>query len=749
MNCLSRLLPGLLLWPSLLLAEAPAEPETRWQICPQTSSGFYQYSPPPVFADDQKGATRISASEVESSASSISTFTGDVLIERDGLRLQANRVIYNKPEQTVTIDSKLHIDADNLAIDAERGWLDLESQSSVFDNAHYQLTVNQFQGSTPRLTTRSGDQTVLVDSLFSSCPPGQEDWYLQTSLLRLNHATDTGTAKHAVLWFKHIPLFYSPWLQFPLGDERRSGFLMPEIATSSSRGFEFSIPWYWNIAPNHDALFTARHMNLRGTMLDTRYRYLLEGGKGDVQFDYLAEDDITQETRYQLKYVHHADINSHLSADLDVNDVSDNAYFNDLENDADLGSISHLQRKATLNYTGSIWHADLNLQSYETIDPNITTNNYPYKRLPQIRLLGSQNLGDTNITWTLQSEVTHFEHDSIDRPTGQRFDIYPKLSWPLQGHAWFITPSVGTHYTQYELKAGNDVPLEVEPRTITVTSLDSGLFFEREFDLGFIQTLEPRLFYLNVPYDDQSDIPLFDTGNLDFSFSQFFRENRFNGIDRIGDTQQITAALTTRFLNQSDGAEFLSLSGGQIYYNQDRRVSLYYQGDSLIAPVTDTRSDILGEASAHLGNWRARNTVQWDGVSREAERRNFLLQYRGDNRHIFNVGYRFLRDNVNVAETLEQTDLSLVWPLTKRYTLLSRWNYSKTENRDLDMLTGIEYESCCWAMRLISRRFLQDDNNYERSVMLQIIFKGLGSAGDKKASQILERAILGYQSDDN
>jgi LPS-assembly protein len=313
---------------------------------------------------------------------------------------------------------------------------------------------------------------------------------------------------------------------------------------------------------------------------------------------------------------------------------------------------------------------------------------------------------------------------------------------------------VGTHYTQYNLKDGSsNTPIELESRTITVTSLDSGLFFEREFELGFIQTLEPRLFYLNVPFEDQTAIPLFDTGNLDFSFAQFFRENRFNGIDRIGDTQQITAALTTRFLDQSDGTEFLSLSGGQIFYNQDRRVTLYYDSPIPVSdpvdntPASTTRSDILGEASAHFGNWRARNTVQWDGDSHEAERRNFLLQYRRDNRHILNIGYRFLRDET--IETLEQTDLGMVWPLTKRYTLLARWNYSMTENRDLDMLSGIEYESCCWAMRLLSRRFLQDDDEYDRSVMLQIVFKGLGSAGDKRASQILEHAILGYQSDDN
>ncbi|MDQ1363942.1 MAG: LPS-assembly protein [Pseudomonadota bacterium] len=740
MKFLSGILPGLLVWPCLLLAETAAGPDDRWQICPLSGSGFYQYSPPPVFADDQKDATRISATRVESSSTHLSTFSGNVLIERDGLRLQADHIIYNKPEQTVDIDSKLHIDAENLAVDADHGWLDLQNRGGIFDNAHYQMPASRFQGSTPRLTTRSGDETVLVNSLFSSCPPGQEDWYLQTSLLRLDHASDTGTASHAVLWFKHVPLFYSPWLQFPLGDERRSGFLMPGFATSGSRGFEISVPWYWNIAPNQDALFTARHMNLRGTLLNTDYRYLLRGGKGEAQFDYLPEDEQTLDSRYRLQYAHHADISQRLSADLDINDVSDDRYFDDLENDTDLGRISHLQRKATLNYTRDIWRADLNLQSYETIDPNITLDNYPYKRLPQISMDGSNNIGRHNLLWSLHGELTHFAHDSDTRPTGQRFDIYPKLSWPLQGHAWFVTPTAGSRYTQYSLKNGDDTPLELDARQITVTSLDSGLFFEREFDLGFVQTLEPRLFYLNIPYEDQSAIPLFDTGNLDFSFSQLFRENRFNGIDRIGDTRQLTTAITSRLLDRENGDEFLSISAGQIFYDFDRRVTL----DN--TAIADTRSDILAEASAHIGDWRLRNTVQWDGITHEGERRNLLVQYRSDNRHIFNIGYRYLREGD--TETLEQTDLALVWPLSKRYTLLSRWNYSITEESDIDMLTGVEYESCCWAMRLLARRFLQDDNSHDSSVMLQLIFKGLGSAGDKKASQILESAILGYQSDD-
>lgn len=747
MKFLSGLLPGLLVWPCLLLAETDTGQNERWLTCPQSSSGFFQHNPPPVFADDQKQATRISAGQVES-MDGYSIFSGNVLIERDGLRLFAENIRYSKPEQTIDINSKLHIDAENLAFDADLGWMDLKANSGIFENAHYQIPDSQFQGSTPRLTTSKGNETVLVDGLFSSCPPGQEDWYIQTSLLRLDHASDTGTATHAVLWFKHIPLFYSPWLQFPLGDERRSGFLMPGIATSSSRGFEFSVPWYWNIAPNQDALFTLRYMNLRGTLLNTQYRYLLDGGQGQAEFDYLPEDEQTLETRYRLQYQHHADINQYLNADLDVNDVSDNEYFNDLKDDVDLGSISHLQRKATLNYNNNIWHSDINVQAYETIDTNITVYNYPYKRLPQIRLNGSDTISQSELTWTLNAELTNFGHDSVDRPIGQRADIYPKLSWPLQGHAWFITPAIGSHYTKYNLENGDGTPLELEARQITIASLDSGLFFEREFGEGLIQTLEPRLFYLKVPYEDQSSIPLFDTGDLDFSFAQFFRENRFNGIDRIGDTQQITAAITTRFLDQSDGTEFLSLSGGQIFYAVDRRVTLCcditYTDTSAI---TDTRSDILGEASARFGNWQARNTVQWDGTTHEAERRNFLLQYRRDNRHIFNIGYRFLREDL--VETLEQTDLALVWPLSQRYTWFSRWNYSRTEHRDIDVLTGIEYESCCWAMRLLARRFLQDDDNYESSVMLQLIFKGMGSAGDKTASQILERAILGYQSDDN
>jgi LPS-assembly protein len=739
MKSLPAVLATLLACPALA-AGVPAE--NSWRLCREGDSSI-KYNPPPVFAPEQKDATRVSAETVENLSSDMAVFSGDVLIERDGLRLETGHMAFNKTLQTLDIDSPMHLDSHNLAIDAERGWMDLELKNARFDNSRYLLPDSHFSGRTPRLTLEAGNETRLVDSIFTSCPPGQEDWYLQTGSLELNQATATGTAKHAVLWFYHVPLFYSPWLQFPLGDERRSGFLMPGFGVSDQRGFEISLPFYWNIAPNMDAMFTPRYMRDRGTQFNTEYRYLFAHSSGEAQVDYLDRDEQTLQERYLLKYRHHTDFTPALNLDLDIQDVSDDGYFNDLNSDIAVTSISHLPRTLTMQYTQAAWRTKFLAQTHETIDPNISVDNRPYRRLPQINFYGDTTTGNSDLTLSLQGEWTAFEHESDLRPTGQRSDIYPRLSWPLQGNAWFITPAAGWRYTQYDLLDASDNDMNLDSRQISVASIDSGLFFERDFTDHYIQTLEPRLFYLNVPYQDQSAIPLFDTGVADFSFAQLFSENRFNGIDRIGDTEQVTAAITTRLINTDTGDELASLSLGQIYYGEDRRVSI----DNISIDET-VRSDMLAEIDGRYNNWRARSTFLINQNTGDTDRRNVQLVYRRDNRHIANMAYRFNRDTINPDNSLEQTDLAVVWPLSSKYTLLGRWNYSLRENQDVNVMSGIEYESCCWSVRLLAQRNLLDTGNHESSFMLQLVLKGLGSAGDKKTTDILKHAILGYRPDD-
>ncbi|MCW8854841.1 MAG: LPS assembly protein LptD [Gammaproteobacteria bacterium] len=713
----------------------------QWQNCPASTGG---YQSPAAFPEDKKDETRISAKQVQNAAGDITIFTDDVVIERDKLKLRADQVIFDRPNQKLDIQGNIHIDAENMGIDSEGGWLQLDSNLGEFTNSQYFVPDSHYRGRTPDLSLQGKKQTLLINSSFTSCPENNEDWSLDTSLLKLNHETQTGTAKHAVLWFKNIPIFYTPYISFPLGDERRSGFLMPQFGTSSSRGGELGIPWYWNIAPNQDAIITPRVMKKRGTQIKTDYRYLTQNSNGQMNIEYLDKDKQLKDKRYLVKFNNHSDIGEHLDFDILINDASDSNYFEDLGSSIAISNTTHLERNSCFNYAQGIWTTSLFAQTYETIDQAIALINRPYRRLPQLTITGKDNLFDSDFTWSLNSEWVDFDHESDSKIKGQRFDIQPKVSWPLMGNAWFFTPSAGFEYSSYTLTDATGNPISIEDRSISISSIDTGLFFEREVSGHYIQTLEPRLYYLYIPYKDQSNIPLFDTGEYDFSFAHLFRENRFTGIDRIGDSNQVTLALSSRLLDKNTGSEFLSLSIGQIFYDEDRQVTL----DNTVA--TNNQSDVISELSGQRNNFKSRATVQWNPETREADRQSFQINYKNDARQIVNLGYRFRRDPVDETNNLEQTDFSFNWPINNQYSIFSRWNRSLTEKRDIETLFGIEYDSCCWSMRILGQRYLKttDTNDFhDSSIMFQLILKGLGSVSDKEASNIIKHAILGYQSD--
>ena len=743
----------LTIWSTLSWAGTEETASDQWMLCSSKNNSYSQYIAPERFDEQKKDETRISAETIKNAAGNITTFSGNVLIERDQLRLQADTVIFDRADQKLNIDGQIHVDANNMAINGDSGWLNLKDNSGEFKNSHYFFPNTHYQGNTPVLSLTKDKHTLLIDSQFSSCPPGKEqgdeDWYLKTSYLKLDHQEQLGTAKHAVLWFKNVPIFYSPYISFPLGDERRSGFLMPSFGSSNSRGAEINIPWYWNIAPNHDALLTPRYMKKRGDQLNANYRYLTHSSNGQLDVEYLNKDMQLKESRYLIKLNNHSDISDHIDFDITASDASDDEYLDDLGASIDIANTTHLERTATIKYFNGPWTLNTLLQTYETIDEDIAVADRPYRRLPQITLIGKDNFFDSDIEWSIDSEWVDFTHEdksiTSNKETGSRFDLYPKLSWPLLGSAWFVTPSIGYRHSQYSLVDGSNTQLNIEDRNLSIASLDAGLFFERNLDNSkTIQTLEPRLFYLHIPYEDQSTIPLFDTGEYDFTFAQLFRENRFSGVDRIADSDQFTVALTSRFLSTLTGDEFLSMSIGQIFYNQHRKVNL--------TNFTDTRpeSDLISEISTHWNNWSSRASIQWNPELNKTDKGSAQIHYQNENNRNLNIGYRFRRDFSDETNNIEQTDIALSWPLSNKYSVVGRWNYSVTEKRDIETLFGIEYESCCWAMRIVAQRYLQDPDNtdpYNSSLMFQLILKGLGSVAHKQTTDVLKRAILGYQSE--
>lgn len=642
------------------------------------------------------------------------------------------------------VSGNVHVDTKNMSFDAASGSMMMNDERGQFNNVKFFTPETGLHGTAVSIVSGGSDATELKQASITTCDPDSPDWSLGAGEIELNHAEEYGSAKHVVLRFKDIPFFYAPYMEFPLGEKRRSGLLVPEFSDSSSRGFELSVPWYWNIAPNHDAILSPHYMRKRGLQLDTWYRYLTRSSNGEFNVFFLPDDDITNEDRHHLRYMQDSSLSKNLQLNIDIEDVSDVNYFDDFSNSLSGSSITHLNRSLSLNYATQFWQASGIAQTYETVDSSILISDRPYRKLPQLNLSGAQPIANTGLSFTLDSEWVDFDHEDSSITTGTRLNLTPGLQWLLQGASWYLKPSILFDHAEYDVEDGSGTKLGLEDRNLTITSIDTGLFFERKLAGGLLQTLEPRAYYLNVPFHDQSTLPIFDTSDPNFSVSQLFRYNRFNGRDRIGDTEQLTMAISSRLINPETGNELMSASLGQIVYFDDRLVTL----DNITE--TSSKSDIIAEIAGNWENWSARAGVQWDTETDKADKENISFHYKGHNRFIFNAGYRLRRSTDVTIDDIKHTDLSIVAPIGNNYTFFGRWDYSLEQERDIDVIAGFSYDSCCWSIQLINQRHLQNTNTqqeYDTSFMIQLVLKGLGSVSGNRASNTLKNAIYGYDED--
>jgi LPS-assembly protein len=455
---------------------------------------------------------------------------------------------------------------------------------------------------------------------------------------------------------------------------------------------------------------------------------------------FLPEDDITDDKRYQYQFLQQSKITDNTRLKIDIQDVSDTEYFNDFSSNLTASSQTHLNKSADLKYNDQYWHAKALAQTFETVDATILPSNRPYRRLPQVVLKGHQPVDGSGLELTLDSEWVYFDHEDTTLVKGSRATLKPGLHWLFNGVSWYIDPSVHLNHTQYDVEDGNGVKLNLNNRNLTTSAIDAGLFFERNLDNGLIQTLEPKLYYLNVPFRDQNNLPIFDTSLPTFNVTQLFRDNRFNGGDRIGDANQLTMAISSRIIDPVTGSEYMRASLGQITYFDDRLVTLTG------IPQETGQSDIIGEIGGNLYNWNASASVQWDTENRRGTRENFLLHYKSDHNHIFNLGFRMDR-SVSTNE-IKQADISFVAPVSNKITTFARWNYSLKDNNDIDVIGGFSYDSCCWSVQLLGQRHLQSSltatREYDTAFMVQLVLKGLGSVSGERVSKTLGHAILGY-----
>jgi LPS-assembly protein len=542
-----------------------------------------------------------------------------------------------------------------------------------------------------------------------------------------------GVARKARVDFKGVPILYLPYLSFPLSTDRKSGFLIPNVGVSERSGTDISAPYYLNLRPNLDMTLTPRYLSRRGLQLASEVRYLTPRSVGNLDIEYLPNDDEVDADRRLASIQHLTRFSDSTQFTANIAGTSDGNYFQDLGRSLSAASITHLERRVDLDWHDGPWRVLGRLQNFQTLDDEITRDERPYERLPQLVALGSWPDMFFGLQPQLRTELVNFERS--DGVTGQRLDLLPELNLPLGSQGLRFTPGVALEHTRYALT--NTAPGEPDEltRTAPIVTMDAHAVLERTAGKSQrVQTLEPRARYTYIPLRAQDDFPVFDTGEPDFNLVQLFRDNRFTGIDRLGDTDQLSVGLTSRLLDGATGEEYLNATVGQIVYFDDREVTLPEQGRG-----TEDLSDLLAEVSLRVSErWNADIGYQWDPDNQLADKSAVRVQYRTPGRGVLNLGYRFRRNE------LEQTDVSFALPLGSRFDLVGRWNYALDESETLERFLGFEYQSCCWAVRLVTRRYVSTrSGDTETAIFAQLELKGLTSIGSP-TDDLLEHGILGY-----
>ncbi len=672
-------------------------------------------------------------------------FSGSVSITRGATLVEADKAHYDRQLELLDTQGSVFFERTNMRMTSDSATFNLATDQGHAEGVEYRLLAIRGRGSASTADISDKNLAHLQNVSYTTCNPDNSDWLLSADKLDIDRKEGTGTARHAKLTLKNVPIFYSPYLSFPIDDRRKSGFLAPSLAVGSRTGIDITTPYYFNIAPQMDATLTPRLMSKRGVMVGGEFRHLGDWYTSTISAEVLANDrereDGENSLRDALSIQASAKPADRWQLDTDINYVSDKDYVEDFGTSLAVNSNKHLERRGDVRYQGDGWNFLGRMQYYQTIDESIADTDRPYQRMPQLLVDLNRPNQAKGLTYLLHSEYANFRHSDDEKVQGHRVDIFPGVSLPMRRSWGFLTPKLSARYTAYSLD-NQTLDADSNPGRGTATvSVDSGLFFDRPISLfgqASNQTLEPRLFYAYTPRVDQDELPNFDSSAVTFGFSNMFRENGFNGADRVEDANRISAALTSRTLTNDRGTEILRGSVGTVIFLDDREVSLT---DS--SPRTQNTSSIFTEMSARITPlWRTKAEWNWDPHESETEKGTFSLQYNRDNKRIANFGYRYVP-----GSDIDQSDISGRWPVTHGIHLVGRWNYAINNSQTMEAFGGVEYDSCCWRTRLVARNYRTGiDGEANNMIYFQIELKGLTDIGNRVDS-LLEQGILGYNID--
>lgn len=736
---------------------------------------------PDADLDPDQASLRVNANTTEALEGNIAQLDGDVQISQGFRQVRSDTARIDQNSRQVTLEGNVRFREPGLLLLGNNAKIDIDSKEVTIAEATYVLHEASVRGAADSLSRTKDGIIVINDASYSSCEPGDTTWQLMTSEIAIDQNSGFATIKNARLEVKDVPIFYFPYLKFPVDERRSSGLLFPIISANKENGIDFTQPVYWNIAPNYDATISPRFIQERGFGVETEFRHLSRWAETELVANFLGndkggsnDDKLDAETglypfegedRYLLSLQHRGGADHPWSTFLDLNEVSDVDYFRDLGNfTPDENSLTHLQRRASVGYKTKHWNYLVEAQDYQVITKGLTDQ---YSVVPRVSIDGYYRF-DNNLVVELNNRYSIFERDDPSFVTGSRSRLDYGITWDKRWSWGYFKPKVAFNHLAYSLSANQSLLNNTTPSvTVPVYSVDSSIFLERDvsWSAKLKQTFEPRLFYINAKFEDQSAIPDFDTREFTPSYGLLFRENRFNGGDRISDEERLTIAFTTRFIDQHSGQERFRASIAQSIYYSDRLVTLSSNPTTdELAELTRNQSPLALELAARLAkNWRFTSDFIYDNHDNDLEKSSLGVRYNDRDNRLFNLTYRFTRreprlfDGMDVDQDIEQIDMSAFVPVAGNFNLVGRWNHDFTNKRELELFAGFEYNSCCWRASLVARHWLDREDEFlfpeeqlksRNGIFLQIQFKGLAGTGSR-VDTMLNNGIYGYEPLEN
>ena len=720
---------------------------------------------------------------------------GEVVLRRDTSQLETPEVRVPASRERVFAEGPLALRDQNLLVRGGGAELSLVSDAARIDNAHYVIHDRHLRGDALQLERLEDGRYRLSSASFTTCDPGDDLWRLVGGDVVLDRESGFGTARHARLEVGRVPVFYWPWVRFPIDDRRHTGFLWPALGISSD-ALDYAQPFYWSIAPNHDATITPRWITDRGLLLGGEYRYLFPGDAGQIEGAFLGSDDggssddpnaasrrFEGEDRWYVDYRHAGQFDARTHYQLRYGAASDGRYFDDFGSNFAEQNTSSMSRLAQLDYRGDTWRLGARAQGFQKLDDPLADRDKPFYRLPSLSA-NARWSQDTGFYQQWGSNYSYFWRDVNESrvplresATGSRLHISPAAGWRWDESWGHLEPRLEWLATAYELDYGErDTDRDTRPtREVPVVSVDGGLVFERELELGgqdHRHTLEPRANYAYVPARDQTEFPDFDSGERAFSWNQLWSPHRFSGSDRVGDLNRLSLGVESRLLEDERGRERVSVGLGQAYYVEDRTIDI--DGDPDVIPdpdhdfqgwyrATRDRSPVVARADWRITDrWRTRWQWLYDDNFEQTERTSLDLQYRSPAGHALNLGYRWELQGFDPSAEpgddefrdfdREEFDLSFAWKASHRLDMIGRFLYDHTNDRALEQLAGVQWNDCCYGLQLVWREWVDDndtarvdDDFTDRGIFLRFVFKGLGGVG-READSYFEEAIPGYRA---